>query len=469
MISMSNESSDYVDIRDEGEFAGLPAQLRDPIGVLRRRYRWILVTFGLTSILVVGATMLAPIRYESQATVMLTGKSIPDEFVPTTITAGILEQFETIAGEVFSRRHLSEIILETGVYEDQQETSTQFERVMRLKKNLVVEPLPVTSRSRKGPSSIAFNIIMRGEKPQILADVVNTTIAHLINENVKYRSRQAHLTTDFMQREFERADVALRDHQHNLGTFREKNRGALPEEREAAISRLDRLEEQRRSAILRLGDFQTSLEHLDAAPQIMGADDALAELRAALRRAKTLYTNDHPRVRSLERQVQAIAHPGNTAEPVYDNGQSEERALIQEGVKSEQRRLSQIDQEVARLEALLSQSPQIVEEYAGLVRLEQILQESYVEYLRKLKSAELALSLESAQQGAQLKGLDSAVAPKSPIIARWQIAVAGFVAAFGLSLLVAVARELLSPVIIDEKHLEDTLPIPLLGSIAEIA
>jgi succinoglycan biosynthesis transport protein ExoP len=467
---MSNETNDYADFRDEEESAGLPPQLRDPIGVLQRQYRWILVTLVLTLIVVAAATIFFPLRYESKATVLLTAKSIPDEFVPTTIMTNIIEQFDAIRSEVFSRDHLSEIIQETGVYAKERKIHTRSELVERLKRDLTVEPLgPGGPRSRQSLNSIAFKLSMTGKNPQILADVVNTTIAHLIDENVEYRSRQASLTTDFMQREYERADVALRDHQRKLGEFRELHRGALPEERTTAISTLDRLEEQRRSAILRFNDFQARLEHVDARPQVMSADENLQSLRARLRNAKTLYTDDHPRVRSLERQVQAMDSGRDAEATTYDVGLRDERAKIQEGATTEKMRLSQIDQEVARLEALLAQTPQIAEEYAALIRLEQILEENYVEYLRKVKSAELALSLESAQQGAQLKRIDSAVVPTAPIIARWQIAGAGFVAALGLSLLVAIARELLNPVIIDEQHLEETLSIPLLGSIAKIA
>jgi succinoglycan biosynthesis transport protein ExoP len=469
MTLMSNEASDNFDLGEEDESTGLPAQLRDPIGVLRRQYRWIVTTLILMLALVAGATALFPLRYESQATILLSAKSVPDEFVPTTIIANIVEQFEAVRSEVFSRNHLSEIIQETGVYADERTATTQSGLVERLKKNLIVEPVGGRSRSRQGPSSIAFQLRMSGREPQILADVVNTTIAHLINENVKYRSRQARITTEFMQRGYERADAALRDHQRKLGEFREMNRGALPEERTTAISRLDRLEEQRRSAILRLSDFQTRLEHLDARPEIMGTGQDLESLHTQLRKARTLYTADHPRVRSLERQVSAMESAGSTGKTLGNIRRSNERSQIQEGAASEQRRLSQIDQEVAQLESLLAKTPQISEEYAALVRLEQILQENYVEYLRKLKSAELALSLESAQQGAQLKRIDSAIAPTTPVIARWQIAGGGLVVALGLSLLVAIVRELVNPVIIDEQHLEETLPIPLLGAIAKIA
>ncbi len=150
--------------------------------------------------------------------------------------------------------------------------------VERLRDDLIVEPLEGAVRTRGAPRSVAFEVTMVGTKPEILAAVVNRTVADLIDENLAYRSRQARLTTRFMQREYERADAALRAHQRQLSAFREQNRGALPEERLTAISRLERLEEQRRSAILRLSYFQARLDHLESRPMITEAGENLDSL-----------------------------------------------------------------------------------------------------------------------------------------------------------------------------------------------
>ena len=45
------------------------------------------------------AVVFFPNQYESRGTILLTAKSIPDEFVPTTIISNIIEQFETISGQ----------------------------------------------------------------------------------------------------------------------------------------------------------------------------------------------------------------------------------------------------------------------------------------------------------------------------------------------------------------------------------
>jgi len=458
----------YGELEEQSESLPLPAQLRDPIGVLRRQYRWILATLLLTSIIVASVTATAPRQYQARATIRLTAKSIPDEFVPTTIIANILEQFEAIRGEVFSRSHLSVVIEETGVYADEQKKSSRAALVGRLRGDLLVEPLRGGVQTRGAPRSVGFAVTMVGEKPEILAAVVNRTVADLIDENLAYRSRQARLTTRFMQREYERADTALRAHQRELADFRELNRGALPEERSTAISRLERLEEQRRSAILRLSDFQARLDHLDSRPQLVGTAKNLKSLRERLRVARTLYTDDHPTVRSLERQLGAMETDGGSEETAPDPGLSDERSQVEKSAKLEELRLSQIDTEVTRLEALLARTPEIAEEYAALLRLEQILLEDDVEYLRKLKNAELALSLESAQQGARLSSVDRAVVPTTPLISRGLMAAGGGGLALVFSILVGIARELLNPVIIDEQHLEETLSIPVLGSISKI-
>ena len=95
--------------------------------------------------------------------------------------------------------------------------------------------------------------------------------------------------------------------------------------------------------------------------------------------------------------------------------------------------------------------------------------ENYVEYLRKLKNAELALSLESSQHGAQLVRLDPAVPPLNPVVPRWMIAAVGLLASIGGALALGVLREIIFPVVIDEQQLESAIPLPCLGSVSRIA
>ena len=81
-------------------------------------------------------------------------KSISDKFVQTTIVAGIVEQFAAIRGEVFSRDHLSEIIDETGVYADEQETETLPTKMLEKATWVPVTRSNSTTASASGTSCI---------------------------------------------------------------------------------------------------------------------------------------------------------------------------------------------------------------------------------------------------------------------------------------------------------------------------
>jgi len=435
---------------------------------VRRQWVFAAIVLGLTLVVVVAVTAVVPLQYKARATILLTAKSIPDEFVPTTVLANIMEQFEAIRGAVFSRDRLSEIILETGLYAEERETDSLPSLVDRLRNELVVRQTSRVSRSRSAPHSVAFEVTLTGAEPERVAQVVNATVRELINENIEYRSKQARLTTQFMKREFDRADEVLRQHQHKLEQFRSDNRGALPENQEATLSKLERLEEQRRSTILRISDLRSRLNRISDRPQVVGENESLESLRRRLQHARSIYTREHPSVRSLERQIEAYTAAESTAGSPMNLAVKEEKASLEEAISIEEIRLEQIDEDVEVLEEFLSLAPKIAEEYAAMLREEQILRENYVEYLRKLKNAELALSLESAQQGAQLTRLDAAIPPTSPVVPRWMIAAAGIAASLGLTLVLAILRELLNSVVIDEQHLEDVIPIPCVGSIAEI-
>ncbi len=462
---MSADDAWEIDVEDDGESLAWLAPLRDPFGILKRQRWWALISLLLMLAMSGAAVRLVPLPYQARATMRLSAKSIPDEYVPTTIIANILEQFEAIRGEVFSRAGLIAIIEETGLYQEEREEKVPWSELSsRLAEEIEVKP--TTRVGRSVPNSVSFEVIMQGDDASLVAEVVNATVSNLIDANIEFRSRQARVTTDFMKREFERADAELRRHQRDLANFRALHRGSLPEEQESTIAKLERLEEQRRSLILQLSESRDRLSQLEATPSAPGTRASIEALRIQLETAKTLYTDEHPTVRSLERRLMILSEtegPASPADPLF-----EERTSLRAEIDRQEDRLSQIDADADQIEARLAATPRISEEYAALVRREQILQENYVEYLRKLKDAELSLSLESAQQGAQLVRLDTALTPTDPIIPRWLLTIGAAAVSVMLSIGIAILRELIFPVVIDQAHLETLTQVPCLGSVPEI-
>lgn len=466
-----SEPGPRFDLEVEEQGGGIPALLRDPVGVLKRGWRWSLIAFVLLILPTVVLSRLIPLQFEAASRLVLSNKAIPDKFVPDTIVASGAEQFQAIENRVLTRENLKEIILTSNAFSEQRETRTLSSVVDEFRNAIQIDKKTV-SGSRRNEPSIAIRVSLRGRDSQQVADLVNHITTNLINEFLEYRSEQSKVTSDFMRREFERADEGLRKHQRTLAIFRERNRGSLPEEQLASIAKLERLESQRRSIILQINDARTELGMSGATPSLGGIVIPPRErMQIELNRLVGLYTDEHPQIQSLRRQIAALEEtdgedPGTSPERSYT---SDSRLRLENEIAARRSRLDEIDAEVTRLETKVALTSEITEEYRALEREEVILQEAYTEYLRKLKSAELSRSMEMAQQGTQLVRLEAARPPTRPIIPRAAFTAAALVVALAGSLLIAVAREILNPVVIDSAHLEQITSLPTLGSIPPIA
>lgn len=468
-----SESSPRFDLEMDEQGGGIPAQLRDPVGVLRRGWRWSLAAFVLLIIPTVVVSRLIPLEFEAASRLMLTSKAIPDAFVRDTIVASGSEQFQTIENRVLTRENLREIVRISGAFAKERETQTLAAVIDDFGKAIQIEKSKVSSsRRRESSSSIEIRVSLRGSEPKQVADLVNYITADLINEFLDYRGEQSKVTSDFMRREFERADQDLRQHQRTLAIFRERNRGSLPEEQPATIGKLERLESQRRSIILQINDARVQLNMAGATSSLGGTTvSPRVRMQIELNRLLGLYTDEHPQVQSLRHQI-ALFDEASHEDPETRPSPRfipDSRARLENEITARRSRLDEIDAEVTRLEIKVAQTSGITEEYRALEREEVLLQEAYTNYLRKLKSAELSQSMDLAQQGTQLIRLESARPPTQPIIPRVVFTAAALITTLAGSLLFAVLRELLNPVVIDSAHLEQITSLPSLGSIPPIA
>ena len=113
-------------------------------------------------------------------------------------------------------------------------------------------------------------------------------------------------------------------------------------------------------------------------------------------------------------------------------------------------------------------TPKRQEELAALEQRAEILRESHKEFLRKVRQAELAEAVESAQQGERVTILDKAVPPERPDHSALRYIVAGIVASLGMAIGIGVLLEIFDSVIVDASEIEGEFRIPVLGSISRI-
>jgi succinoglycan biosynthesis transport protein ExoP len=454
-----------LDMEDQG--GGLPAQLRDPVGVFKRGWRWSLIAFVLLIIPTILASRLIPLEFEATSRLMLTSKVIPDAFVADTIVASGSQQFEAVENRVLTEENLRKIVETYNAFAKERETRTMASVIDDFHDAIQIEKEPVLTR-RGIESSIAIQVSLRGRESQLVADLVNSITAELINEFLDYRSEQSQVASDFMRREFETADESLRQHQRTLAVFRERYRGSLPEEQVATVGRLERLESQRRSIILQNNDARAELSMSGTTTPLEGGTVVVPpreRMQIELNRLLGIYTEEHPQIQALRRRIAALEGLSGKG----PNSMSNARTRLGNEIAERRLRLDEIDAEVKRLELQVARTSEITEGYRALERKEVMLQEAYSDYHSKLKSAELSRSMEMAQQGTQLFRLEAARPPAGPIIPRVVFTAAALIVTLVGSLFVGVAREILNPVVIDSAHLEQITSLPSLGSIPRIA
>ncbi|MBK7947581.1 MAG: hypothetical protein IPK00_02285 [Deltaproteobacteria bacterium] len=467
---MSESMSPYGLENDEEKGPSIPAQLRDPVGVLRRGYRWGLIALVALVVPAVLAANLVPLQFESSAALMLTAKAIPDQFVPSVIVQTPAQQFKEIRSRVFTRKGLKKIAEAEARQSggDEQEIATI---VAALRNDLLIEESAI--RGAADSESLAIRLVLQGEQPERVASLVNRVSSALIDEYLAYRGDQSQVTLDFMRKEFERSDESLREHQRKLALFREQYRGSLPEEQTATIGRLERLETQRSSIALEVNDLREQVRESGSfSSDGLSKEPSMREqLEAELARLLVLYTDDHPQVQSVRRRIASLEEEDASQDPMLlakRESISQRRARLDREIASRVARLNDIDSEVKQLESKLGQTSDITDDFRALEREEVILQEAYGQNLRKLKSVELSRSMETSQKGAQLVRVESAVPASDPIIPRFVFIAAAIVVAIALSAVFVVLHELVHPVVIDSQHLEDLTSAPMLGSLPPI-
>lgn len=456
---------------DEGEEqSGLPAYLADPQGVLLRRWPWMLAVLLLTSI--VGGVFVAmiPQTYQASARLLLTHQRISEDLVRSTTMERIPELVNALVGEILARDSLIAVAETHGLAERMSSDGSANDVLSQMRSAITVEPdLDLENqRRRRGAGEENFILAIRFESadPVVAADVANEFASRFTAAHLRRQSRQAKLTSDFLRREAKRAEDALAAERARISEFTETYRGELPSELDTKLARLERLQQQSQSLALQISDAEGRLLILQSQEQ--SPDTAavlLSELRARLVHERTIYTDEHPNVIAVQRQIEALeaksaaVRSGGGTRP---SPTTPAMAVVQHEVDSLRAQAREVEQQIRALDAAVTAIPARQQELLALEQSEELLRERFITASRKVQEAELAESLQRAQQGFQVSQLDVAFPPSNPIRNRWKFAVLAAAAAFGASIMTGLLLEIIDPVIVTTRQLEaQTGTIPL--------
>ncbi len=445
---------------------GLPDFLMEPQGVFQRRWPWMLVVFILTAIAGGAFVSTLPQTFEASARLLLTRQRVPEEFVRSTSMERVPELVNAVVGEILSRDSLVAVAEATHLAEEVDGDEASADLIARMREAITVEQdLDMQSQRYFGAGEDTFILAIRfeWEDPELAAEVANELSSRLISAHLRRQSQQARLTADFLRREAERAEAELAEQRTRITEFTEAHRGQLPSELDTKLARLERLQQRSQSLALQISDAEGRLLILQSQEPVQ--EDALEGLRTRLAQELTVYTDGAPHVIALRQEIEAREAKlagqriGSGARPVSSDPSV---AAVQREVDTLRAQARSIEQEIGALDTAVALIPAHREELVALEQQEELLREHFVDASRKVQEAELAESLQQAQQGFQVASLDAAVAPPAPKRRRWKFALVAAVGVLGASALAGLLLEFMDPVVVSSRQLErQTGALPL--------
>jgi uncharacterized protein involved in exopolysaccharide biosynthesis len=455
-----------------------PDFLRDPKGVIQRRWPWMLAVFLATGLAAGALVARIPEVYQASGRLLLTRQRIPDEFVRSTSLEQVPEIVDAIIGQILSADSLVSLAETTDLAKRMTIDGSTSELVDYLRERITVEPDPEMEEERsvryqRWEEIFILAIRFEASDPEVAAEVANELVGRFMAAHLERQTRQAKLATEFLREDAERAEAELAAQRARITEFTEAHRGELPSELETKLARLERLQQQSQSLAIQISDAEGRL--LVQQKELQSEEPihvTLEELRTRLVEEQGIYTEEHPNVIALRQQVEALEAEAALEQSGAPRSALTQRdpaiAAVQNEVDVLRTQAREVEQMIRELDAAVTAIPAWREELLALEQEEELLRDHFNDATRKVQDAELAESLQQAQQGFQVARLDAATAPAKPMRTRWVFAVVAAVAVLGASGLAGLLLEYADPVIVTPRQLETQTGMLPLGVIPRI-
>lgn len=467
---MRPADEDLAEEREPAEGVGLPEFVGDPWGVLRRRWPWMLLVAVLLGGVAVAFLATRPVLYQASAQLLLSGQRVPEDFVRQLSNESMSEQLSAIVGEILSTASIEKVVEAQDYVERSGFEGSRADLLSRIREATLVEAdEPKVARSRRSDSTLVFAIRFTAKDAELAADMANALVSRFTAAHADRQSRQARLTTGFLEREAKRARAELEEARNRISQFKEEHKDELPSALETKLARLTRLQQQRDSLATQLSSAEGRLVALREGDVGDRRTELLSRLESRLSEQLAIHTEEHPNVRALQAQVEKLRTElkGNPPDREHSSKRPEEFAVEQE-IQRLRSQIASVEEEIASLDVTVSKIPELHEKLDALEQQEALLREKYVEASRKLREAELAESLQREQQGFNVSVLQKASPPERPKDSLLTFALAAIAGTLGAAAAVAVLLELADPVLLTTRQVELEAGLPTLGVVPRI-
>lgn len=462
----------------------------DYINILRRRWLPIAVLAVVGGGLGFGATKVLPKRYTSETVVLVEGPKV--SVVQSVVNADTNERLVTMEQEILSRSRLEPIIHKLSLYTTEIDRVPMDDLVGRLRKTIEVTAVQPMARTNS-PGLPGFTISASFEEPSLAQQICSTVTSMFLEENLRVRQHQAERTTDFLSGQLDSAKGKLDEQDSKLAAFQRNHLGSLPDDRSTNLNVLGGLASQLDAATQALSRAQqdktfaeSSLAQQQAAWQatLEGRnpetyEQQVAALEAQLTVLKSKYTDDHPDVVRMKRDIaeakrmaeangQKVEGAETPVKPKVEPAQIQAlRTQIHQYEQTIQDRTAQqeeIHRRIAIYQGRVESTPAVEQEFTALTRDYQSSLEFYNTLLKQRDLAAMATDLEKQQQSEQFTILDPASFPDRPSFPNLpKFILGGFGGGLALGLSLTLLFEVRDTSVRSDKDIEALLHLPVLA------
>ena len=429
----------------------------DYVNVVKRKLPYVIAIFFLVLLLAIAYAIKLPPIYESTGTILIESQQVNSEQTKEKYGA---DRFEALKQIVLSNENLFNIANKYKLFDlDKHPDASPADIAELFRVYITVNLLKADAGNWGEKSTFAFQVSANYFNAQDTYNVTNDVVKLFLNENYRVTKERITDTADFFAKEAEKKRIDLESIEKQVTSYKERFSNSLPQNKDMQISSLQRLEDDLRDNQREYNNTQAELRSLDVSmdsakagiglglPQEQNAAPSnLDSLKAEYSRLSSIYSENHPTLRALQRRIDILEKDSST-ESVPSKSvtiKSVTIAKVQAQIDAANVRLktlqveeSNIRSKIRQTEGGVIQSAQTEGALGKLERDYEIAKTAYAEVKAKQDASKTAQNIEMQNKGERFVLIQAPLLPTKTIKPnRWLIIIAGFfgsiVAAIGL-------------------------------------
>ncbi|EJL23329.1 hypothetical protein involved in exopolysaccharide biosynthesis [Novosphingobium sp. AP12] len=469
-LSPSARPSSHPAAAMRGEPDSLGIYPKEILGMLRRRWRWLIAPTMLGALAAGAAIALREPVYRSSATLLIDSPQIPTSLVASPLTDVADERIAKIRQQIVSRESLTGLIERNGLYPDEK-AKIEYPKLLEAMRTNVGVNLVAANQNQGHGSTIAFMLSFDYPDARTAQSVTEQLSRMFLAEDKRFRTSQASGTAAFLAQRSTELRRQLSELDSKRRAVEARYAGALPtdvslsaQSSSAIRSEISRTDAETQGLVQQGGLLAARQQELERMPPPGSENLHRAEERLA--RLLATHSESFPDVVAARAEVERQKATFRNDPPASTTLIQAEIAASRERIQTLAARRAELVGTMGEIDRRVAQAPQSAYELNQIERDYDNIKRQYDSLRDKQLEAQVAANLQSEDKGERFTVVDPPNLPLHPMgSARWVLLLQGIAAGFFLGLALVIGRELLGGTIHGAESLKRAIRAPVLGSL----